>query len=232
MAKKKTTKKSTKSAPKRTSKASTTKKKVAGKSASKVTKKKTTKKKVAKKAPAKKVTKKVTKKKTTKKPTTKKVTKKKVVKKKVVAKKAPAKVEVQDLIHQPPKKVKTTLSTKELNYFRQLLLEKRAELIGDLNTMGEEALKQDSANLSHYADHMADVGSDNFEQELTLGLMESERKLLQEIDAALDRIAEKTYGMCEMTGEPITKARLEAKPWAQYSIEAAREMERNGKGQF
>lgn len=123
---------------------------------------------------------------------------------------------------------KTKLKKRELDHYLQLLLMKRAELIGDMDSMTAEALNVDSANLSHYADHMADVGSDNYEQELTLGLMESERQLLQEIDEAIGRIADRTYGVCVATGKPIGKPRLEVKPWAKYCIEAAREMERNG----
>ena len=55
--------------------------------------------------------------------------------------------------------------------------------------------------------------------------MDSERKILHEIDAALSRIEDKTYGICEGTGKPIAKARLEAKPWARYSVEYARLIE-------
>jgi DnaK suppressor protein len=69
---------------------------------------------------------------------------------------------------------------------------------------------------------MADVGSDNYEQEFTLGLVESERRLLREIDDALGRIDRGIYGVCLDRGTPINKARLELQPWAKYSIEAAR----------
>ncbi len=129
------------------------------------------------------------------------------------------------------KRRKTPLSAKELRYFRELLLEKRAELVGDLSAMEDSTLRgQDRSNLSTMPMHMADVGSDNYDQELTLGLMESERKLLNEIDESLQRIEDKTYGVCDVTGEPIEKERLEIKPWAKYSIAAAREMERKSGG--
>jgi RNA polymerase-binding transcription factor DksA len=59
-----------------------------------------------------------------------------------------------------------------------------------------------------------------------LSLAEAERRGLREIDEALQRIEERTYGICQMTGKPIPKARLKAKPWAKYTIEAAREIER------
>jgi DnaK suppressor protein len=126
------------------------------------------------------------------------------------------------------RKIKSPLSKAELRSYRQLLLHKRAEILGDMASMSRDALNSDSANLSHMPIHMADVGSDHYEQELTLGLVESERKLLHEIDEALERIADGTYGVCQATGKPIGKPRLQAKPWAKYSIEAARELERNG----
>ena len=73
---------------------------------------------------------------------------------------------------------------------------------------------------------MADIGTDNFEQEFALGLMDSERKMLSKIADALKRIGRGVYGICEGTGKPIAKARLEAKPWAQYCIEYATMVER------
>jgi len=126
------------------------------------------------------------------------------------------------------RKIKSPLSAKELRDYRALLIAKRAEILGDMKSMSHEALNGDAANLSHMPIHMADVGSDHYEQELTLGLVESERKLVQEIDEALERIADGSYGVCQATGKPIGKPRLAAKPWAKYCIEAARELERNG----
>lgn len=128
-----------------------------------------------------------------------------------------------------PRKIKTHLSAKELRHYRDLLLERRHEIVGDINGLEDSALRdKDASNLSNMPLHMADVGSDNYDQDLALGLMESERRLLNEIDEALDRIANKTYGVCAKTGQPINEARLEAKPWAKYTIEVARELERTG----
>ena len=73
--------------------------------------------------------------------------------------------------------------------------------------------------------HMADVGTDTFDQDLALGMAETERKLLNEINSALKRVEEKTYGMCEMTGRPYPKTRLKAKAWARFTIDAARKVE-------
>ena len=92
-----------------------------------------------------------------------------------------------------------------------------------------EALRQSrldaSGDLSSMPIHMADLGTDNFEQEFSLDLMDSERRLLVEIEDALHRIEAGTYGICEGTGKPISKARLEAQPWARYSVEYAKMVE-------
>lgn len=131
----------------------------------------------------------------------------------------------QKLTEAQLKKVKTGLTKRDLEKFRQLLLEKRVELVGDVESLQSDA-RNDDASISY--EHMADVGSDSYEQEFTLGLVESERKLLGEIDEALDRISKGTFGVCIESGEPISKARLEAKPWAKYTIEVAREREKRG----
>jgi len=124
---------------------------------------------------------------------------------------------------------KARLSDAEINRFRQMLLDKRQEIIGNVNEMKDEALNKSrldaSGDLSSMPIHMADIGTDTFDQEFALGLMDSERKLLLEIDDALQRIENHTYGICEGTGKPIGKARLEAQPWARYCVEYARTLE-------
>ena len=74
--------------------------------------------------------------------------------------------------------------------------------------------------------HMADVGSDVYEQDLMLGMAASERERIKDIDEALERIKDKTFGTCRLTGKPISQKRLMAKPWAKYSIDAKRQVER------
>jgi RNA polymerase-binding transcription factor DksA len=124
------------------------------------------------------------------------------------------------------KPVKTKLSKKDLDHYRSLLLLKRAELVGDLSAMEAQALRANGGQGSHMPIHMADVGSDNFDQDFMLGMAENERQRLREIDAALKRIEDKIYGVCQMTEKVIPKSRLNAKPWARYTIEAARQIER------
>ena len=126
-----------------------------------------------------------------------------------------------------PAKNLAGLKSKDLALFRDLLVAKRRELIGDVHSMEEEALQAfGGSNLSNLPIHMADMGTDSYEQEFTLGLVEKDRQLLREINTALLKIRDGTYGVCEGTGKPISRARLDAQPWARFSIEHARRMEK------
>ena len=132
--------------------------------------------------------------------------------------------------NEKPRKNQAGLNARELEHFRDLLLAKRREILGDMSSMEREALRASGgSNLSTLPIHMADMGTDNYEQEFTLGLVETERKLLREINQALAKIQNGTYGICEGTGKPIAKARLEVQPWARFSIEYAKQLERRGR---
>lgn len=124
---------------------------------------------------------------------------------------------------------RSRLTAANIEHFKKLLLEKRREILKNVNEIEDEALKKSrmdaSGDLSSMPIHMADLGTDNYEQEFVLGLMDSERKLLREIDDALQRIEDGTYGVCDGTGKPIRKARLGAQPWARYCVEYARMLE-------
>lgn len=115
------------------------------------------------------------------------------------------------------------LRAREIDDFRRMLLNKRAELVGNVSHLHAEAMRQNrqdaAGDLSSMPIHMADIGTDNYEQEFTLGLIESERAILREIDEALRRIEDGTYGLCVATGQPIGKKRLKANPWAKYCYE-------------
>jgi DnaK suppressor protein len=125
-----------------------------------------------------------------------------------------------------PKKNQAGFNTKELEHFRDLLLTKRRELVGDMSQMEREALRSaGGTNLSNLPLHMADMGTDNYEQEFTLGLVEKDRNLLREINQALAKIQDGSYGICEGTGKPIGKVRLEIQPWSRFSVEYARQKE-------
>jgi RNA polymerase-binding protein DksA len=116
---------------------------------------------------------------------------------------------------------KKKLSSAEIKRFKARLLEKRNEILGNVMSMETETLKRERSDLSNLPIHMADMGSDNYEIENTIGLMSSERKILVEIDAALVRIENGTYGICDADDKPIPKARLEAIPWARYCVNCA-----------
>ena len=123
---------------------------------------------------------------------------------------------------------KTYLSAKELREFRDVLLAKRAELATDLQNLSTELADRKNHGGGDHSSmpiHMADLGSDNWEHEFTLGLLANEQDRIREIDEALERIESGSYGMCLATHRRISKARLRAKPWAKYCIEYARARE-------
>lgn len=124
------------------------------------------------------------------------------------------------------KLTKTPFKKRDLDRYKAILLDKRRQVTGDVTDMETEALVgRGSGSLSKLPQHMADAGSDTYDQTLNLDLASSQRKLLKEIDDALARIENKTYGVCELLGKPIRKERLDNTPWARYSIEAARRVE-------
>jgi len=124
------------------------------------------------------------------------------------------------------RKNKDIMTPVEIRKFKAILLVKRSEILGDITSMEAQSLRRQISDLSRLPIHMADLGTDNYEIENTLGLMDSERKLIVEIDDALDRLENGTYGICEGTGQPIPEERLEAIPWARYCADYASLLER------
>jgi len=102
---------------------------------------------------------------------------------------------------------KAGLAPAEIKSFRESLLGKRNEILRNVLCMENETLHKIRTDLSNMPTHLADAGSDNFELENTLGIVDSERRLLLEIEDALDRIEQGTYGICEGGGEHIPKAK-------------------------
>jgi len=138
-----------------------------------------------------------------------------------------ATVTIKSLPIKELQKKKSGLSAKDLQKYEILLRQKRAMITGDVQSLNDDA-RGKGGNLSNIPLHMADVGSDNYEQEFTLGLMETESRMLLRINEAIGRIKDKYYGVCMETGKPIGKARLDAKPWAKWCIEVAREKDKQG----
>jgi RNA polymerase-binding transcription factor DksA len=75
---------------------------------------------------------------------------------------------------------------------------------------------------------MADSGTDNFDRDFALSLLSSDQDAIYEIEEALKRIEKNTYGICELTGKPIPKSRLEAIPWTRFTVQAQAQLEREG----
>ncbi len=124
------------------------------------------------------------------------------------------------------------LKQEDLESYRESLLGLQARLRGDLDQMTDEALgrgqPESSGNLSNVPLHMADVGTENYDQEFTLSLIENEQDTLGQINDALGRIEAGSYGRCEECGELIAKPRLQALPYARHCIGCARAMESRG----
>ena len=124
------------------------------------------------------------------------------------------------------------LKNDELDSYRNVLLDLRARLRGDLDQMTDEALRRNqnetSGNLSNVPLHMADVGTENYDQEFTLSLIENEQSTLEQVLTALGRIEAGTYGRCEECQEAIAKPRLQALPYTRHCIQCARKLETQG----
>jgi DnaK suppressor protein len=116
----------------------------------------------------------------------------------------------------------------DLLAYREKLHAIRARLRGDVSAMAEVALRKsgvEGSDGNSMPIHMAELGSDNFDQEFTLGLMEAEESTLDLIEAALGRIADGTYGRCVQCEGVIPKARLNAIPYTPVCIRCAEEQE-------
>jgi RNA polymerase-binding transcription factor DksA len=124
-----------------------------------------------------------------------------------------------------------TMTSSELEHYRQKLLALESQLNGDVACLADEALgkpgEEATCNLSHVPIHMADLGTASFEQQFTLSLMENEEQVLKEIAAAWDRIDQGTFGRCEECRKEIPKARLLVLPFTSYCVECAREVQRS-----
>jgi DnaK suppressor protein len=119
----------------------------------------------------------------------------------------------------------------DLKAYKERLLALRARLRGDVTAMADAALRKTSAqtsgDLSSMPIHMAELGSDNFEQEFTLSLMETEEGTLELIETALERIEDNEYGTCIECGGTISKVRLNAIPYTPMCIRCAERQERS-----
>ena len=141
-----------------------------------------------------------------------------------------------DILGFNPKRSKTPamadrdVPEKHKRYYK-LLLDLRTHLTEGIERHAEQTLKRsakdDAGDLSAYGQHMADAGTDTFDRDFALSMVASEQEALSEIDAAIKRVQDGSYGICEITQKPIAKERLLAVPFTRYSAEAQKDLERN-----
>ena len=108
-------------------------------------------------------------------------------------------------------------------YYRRLL-GLRDQLLRQMSGLAKESAQE----ISGYSLHMADCGTDNFDRDFALSLLSSDQDAVYEIEEALKRIQRNTYGVCELTGKTIPKARLDAIPWTRFTVQAQTQLEREG----
>ncbi|MCA9196514.1 MAG: TraR/DksA C4-type zinc finger protein [Planctomycetales bacterium] len=124
--------------------------------------------------------------------------------------------------------VKRVMKKAEMKVYKERLLMLRARLRGDVSAMEQNSLRKNRSEMGEMSTvplHMADVGSDNFEQEFTLSLMQNDGATLSKIEAALERIEDGVYGSCEECGAAIPKTRLNAIPYTPYCVKCATELQ-------
>ena len=112
----------------------------------------------------------------------------------------------------------------EWNGYYHTLLDLRERLLHQMSGLAKESAEE----MASYSLHMADSGTDNFDRDFALSLLSSDQDAIYEIEEALKRIEKNTFGVCELTGKAIPKARLEAIPWTRFTVEAQAQLEREG----
>ncbi len=122
------------------------------------------------------------------------------------------------------------MKKKDREKLKRLLEKEREGLVSEIEHLENDSLNKSqrdaSGDLSGYSFHMADMGTDNFDREFTLGLVSTEQKLLYEVDEALRRLKKGKFGLCQQCGKAIRHKRLEAVPYARLCIKCKEEMEK------
>lgn len=156
------------------------------------------------------------------------MTEKKKIAKAPARNKAPASATAAAILGRPvlqPKAKNGEVKIKaEWQKFYNRLLELRDQLLRQMNGLAKESAQE----MAGYSLHMADSGTDNFDRDFALSLLSSDQDAIYEIEEALKRIEKGTYGVCELTGKTIPRARLEAIPWTRFTVQAQAQLEREG----
>jgi DnaK suppressor protein len=154
-------------------------------------------------------------------------TKKKIVKKDPAGSKSVRSATAASILGLPTEKAKKNGEAKikpEWAGYYENLLELREQLLKQMSGLAKESAQE----LAGYSLHMADSGTDNFDRDFALSLLSSDQDAIYEIEEALKRIEKGAYGVCELTGKPIPKARLEAIPWTRFTVQAQAQLEKEG----
>jgi DnaK suppressor protein len=112
----------------------------------------------------------------------------------------------------------------EWSKYYNTLLDLRERLLNQMSGLAKESAEE----MTNYSLHMADSGTDNFDRDFALSLLSSDQDAVYEIEEALKRIEKDSYGVCELTGKHIPRARLEAIPWTRFTVEAQAQIEKEG----
>ena len=122
------------------------------------------------------------------------------------------------------------MDKKSLKFFKDLLLKKKAELSKGIEHIAKDALKTSqrdaTGDLSGYSLHMADMATDNYDREFSLGLATNEQKILDRINDALEKLEDHTFGLCELCAKKISKVRLKAVPYAELCVPCQQKQEK------
>ena len=129
--------------------------------------------------------------------------------------------------------MKKRFTKKELDFYKEKLFNFKDDVLMQIRDISKDTLmksqKEMSGDISGYGIHLADVATDNYERDFNLGLVSNERITVLDIDAALKRIEDKTYGICDSCKKSIAKNRLNAIPHAKYCRKCKEKVEKEEK---
>jgi len=128
------------------------------------------------------------------------------------------------------KKVSKKFTKKDAEYFKKLIMQIKEKVIDEIKHISDDTLKKSqkdaSGDISGYTYHMADVASDAYDREFSLGLASNERQSLYELDDAIKKIEEGTFGICEECKSLISKTRLKVVPFARLCVKCQERKEK------
>jgi RNA polymerase-binding protein DksA len=126
--------------------------------------------------------------------------------------------------------LKKKLSKKDLTAFKKLILKRKEEILDDIKHISDDTLKKSqkdaSGDISGYTYHMADVATDTYDREFSLGLASNDREMLYAYEDALKKLEEGTFGVCEECNNVIAKTRLKAVPYAPLCVKCQAKKEK------